>query len=60
MKNENEFEFEGKTYIRETIKEGISCEGCVFNVERGDCSFDDSIQLSCQDLHKNYIFKEKQ
>jgi hypothetical protein len=57
--NENEFDYEGKVYIRDE-SEGIFCEGCSFNTAWLECSFDDSIQISCQDRHKNYIFKEKQ
>jgi hypothetical protein len=57
--NENEFEFEGKAYIREEIK-GISCDGCAFHSPTNNgCSNDEPI---CMDIEKNktYIFKEKQ
>jgi hypothetical protein len=57
--NENEFEFEGKAYIREEI-DGISCDGCAFHIPSNNGCL--NVGPACMDLekHKNYIFKEKQ
>jgi hypothetical protein len=61
MKNENEFEYEGNTYIREEI-EGNSCDGCEFNGAHVGCSNDIVDFRACTDtiLGKNFIFKAKQ
>jgi hypothetical protein len=66
--NENEFEYEGKTYIREEIDSkarinektyGNLCDGCAFTDTRGKCS---NGVAECMDFgqSKNFIFKEKQ